>query len=160
MSSANPTPAQETTSRKEVPVVLRLLTLLLRIGLGLLFAMAGIFKLLDVPLFFASLMSFEIVDANTAWQLAWALPILEVALGLWLLSGFAVSAAAGFGFLLTLAFTSILFLAWTRGLEVDCACFGPLQIGSTYTAWFLRNICMGIAFLWIAWRCRAAKQMI
>lgn len=135
-------------------------TFLLRISLGLLFCLAGFFKLADQPAFFAALMKFELFDANTTYLLTWVLGGLELGLGLWIVSGFLPFPAAIAGFLMVLGFTAILFLSWARGLEVDCACFGPLQFGTGYGAWFFRNTFLGLVFLWLAWRCRPNQKVV
>lgn len=127
---------------------------ILRFALGLLFLYAALLKLLAPNLFFAAIQSYELVDANTAFFLSRTLPAVEAAFGLWLLSGWKPFAAACTGVLLLLGFSTLLLSAWLRGLEVTCACFGPLDVGQTPLAGLFRNALLILAFAWLAWRSR------
>jgi len=134
-------------------------TFFLRVILGLLFLGAGLVKLADQPVFFAGLMRYELADANTNWLLSWIIPGVEVLLGIWLILGKATFFASLAGLALMMVFLLVLASAWARGLEVDCACFGPLQLGAGYPAWMTRNLVLCAIFGWLAWRNRAPNTL-
>lgn len=127
---------------------------LLRLVLGGLIFFAGLAKLFDLQGFFIGLLELEFFDANVAWFISMIVPAVELVVGLWLLIGWRADLAAVAGFVMLVGFTAVLFSAWWRGLEIDCACFGPLSLGSTYFSWFLRNALFLLAFLWLFWRVR------
>jgi uncharacterized membrane protein YphA (DoxX/SURF4 family) len=132
---------------------------LLRLVLGGLIGFAGAVKLLDTQTFFVGLLQLELLDANLAWLVSRVVPVVELVLGVWLLTGWRADWAAVAGFLLLAVFTVVLFSAWWRGLEIDCACFGPMSFGNSYAAWFLRNFLFLLAFLWLFWRVRHARDL-
>lgn len=135
-------------------------TRLLRWVLGGLFLLAGYGKIAEPNAFFASLMNFGYFEANFAFAISRSLPWMEVAAGLWLISGWRPLLAAAVGGGLTLVFTAVLFLAWWQGLEVDCSCFGPLSLGNTPGAGVLRNLLLLTAFAWLGWRCYRQSQKV
>lgn len=122
--------------------------------LGGLIFFAGLAKLFDLQGFFIGLLELDLFDANVAWVISLVTPFLELLVGFWLLIGWRADWASVAGFVMLVGFTSVLFSAWWRGLEIDCACFGPLSFGSTYFSWFLRNALFLLAFLWLFWRVR------
>jgi len=127
---------------------------LLRLVLGGLIFFAGMAKVLDLQGFFIGLLELDFLDANVAWGVSMLVPVVELGVGLWLIVGWRADWAAAAGFGMLFVFTVVLFSAWWRGLEIDCACFGPLSFGSTYFSWFLRNALFLLAFLWLFWRVR------
>lgn len=153
MPAATPPNARETAA--SAPPWRRHSSVILRVALGMLFLYAAVLKFLDPNLFFAAIQSYELVDSNTAFFLSRALPVAEGLFGLWLLSGWKPFAAAVTGLVLLLGFSALLFSAWLRGLDVACACFGPLDLGATPAAGLFRNFLLLLAFAWLAWRCRA-----
>lgn len=157
MSGANPeeNPRQPLAKSRGAAVAA-----LLRILLGILFSLAGLFKLLDQPLFFAGLMQFSFLSANFLYVLSWFIGPLELLLGLWLLTGKAARGAGLFGAALLVVFSVVLAIAWAQDLEVSCPCFGPLQIGNSYAAWLTRNVLLILAFFWIARRCPPRRRMV
>ena len=63
---------------------------------------------------------------------AYALPFVELALGLYLAFGFLVRPAAALATVLMAVFIAAEAQAWARGLTLDCGCFGTLakqQVG-------------------------------
>lgn len=120
-----------------IPRWLALSALLLRMGMGAFFLASGILKALDPGAFVLDVRSFQMVDDPWPALIALVLPWLEVLCGLALIIGRGVPGA-----LLLLAgamavFITALGVAWSRGLDVTCGCFGrsenkthyPLQIG-------------------------------
>jgi putative oxidoreductase len=111
-----------------------------RLGLGLLFVVAGWNKLLDPAGLAQEIANYQLFPA-TAPYLAIALPTSEMVAGLALLLGpppWRAAGASAIGLLL-LVFTGAVVSALLRGLDIDCACFGT---GSGSVTWltFVRNL--------------------
>ncbi len=122
----------------------RLLDLLLRVGLGALFILAGTLKLRDPTTFATEVSNYHFLPSLAPW-LAVTLPMIEVVVGagLIVLPGAwrrgAALAVAG----LSVVFTVAVAQALARGINVDCGCFGG---GSgPVTIWVvLRDVALAI----------------
>lgn len=130
-------------------------TLLLRVGLTVVFLWAGLAKLRGPNLFAADIMAFRLLPAGAtglALGVAYYLPWLEVlcAAGLWTRRW--RGAALGVGAALLTGFTLGLASAWARGIHLDCGCFGAGNGGGTNLPLAVaRNLlllggCAGLAF--------------
>lgn len=94
------------------------------VGFGGVFVYSGFLKVLDPGRFLVSVRSFQMLpDPFAAW-LALGLPWLEIIAGLAVMTGglrrggLLVLNVALVGFALALG------VAWSRGLDVECGCFG------------------------------------
>ena len=98
---------------------------MLRLSAAGLFAYAGYAKVLDPTTFAAELDNYRLLPAGWSGPLSLYLPWLEltcatalfvpaVRRGAWLLL-----AILGFGFV------GFVVIAWIRGLDITCGCFGP-----------------------------------
>ncbi len=91
----------------------------------LLLLAAALGKLLNMQGFFTVVAAYRVVPDATIPVLAWVLALSELALGLCLLAGWRLPAAALAVVLLHLAYLGWLSLALARGLELaNCGCFG------------------------------------
>lgn len=104
----------------------RRLCLLLRIGLGLLILASGVGKALDIDGFAAVLATYELgLSTQALLPLASVVCVVELGLGIWLLGGVAVRAAAIAAAMLNFAYFVLLGTALLRGLDLpNCGCFG------------------------------------
>lgn len=102
----------------------RLTLMLLSIGIGLIFIWAGWTKIRDPISFADSIHSFQILPEKIIIIFALGLPVLEILLGILLISGFLRRPSALGLLLLTLIFLVALGVAKARGLSVNCGCFG------------------------------------
>jgi putative oxidoreductase len=103
----------------------RVLLLLARLALGLVFVVAGALKLRDPAAFAQDIANYQLVP-SLAPVLAVVLPALEVVVGLALLalsSSWRRAAALVAGGLM-IVFTVSASTALARGLDVSCGCFG------------------------------------
>ena len=116
--------ASRTTNREVMSKYLITCVFIVRIILGLLFLVAGTLKLFAPENFFHAIQSYAIVFDSTAELIARSLPVLEILLGIGLLSGVFIGACALGTATLTLIFTILSFQGWYRGLDLDCGCFG------------------------------------
>jgi putative oxidoreductase len=158
----------------QVPVVRdrlsksKLVECLLAFGLGGFFIWAGVVKLMDLSGFTQDVSNYELrweielaqksinlFDAPTDAYLAYSLPWLEVFAGLAVVLGVWRSGGAMVILSLLCAFNIALASAWSRGLNINCGCFGqssepvnyPLKIGSNVAL-----IIISLTILFIRWR--------
>jgi uncharacterized membrane protein YphA (DoxX/SURF4 family) len=74
--------------------------------------------------------SYQMLPAFVVAPFAHWLPPVELALGLWLLSGIGLRLSSILSTLAIIAFIAAMFSAYRRGLTISCGCFGPgEQIG-------------------------------
>ena len=112
----------------------RLLLIILRIGLGLVFIYASIDKVIHTDRFAEIMQDYEIipdmvVNLASLW-LAW----LEVVLGVCLIAGVWVRAAALLVTGLMVIFIGGLSIAFTRGVGLHCGCFST-DAGEAARTW-------------------------
>jgi uncharacterized membrane protein YphA (DoxX/SURF4 family) len=117
------TGTRRTPSRSIARVTLREL---LQVALGLLMLATGAGKALDLAGFVAVLRTYEFALASDLlWPLAVAITVTELALGLWLLDGRALRAAALATAAVNAGYAIVLSDALLRGLQLaNCGCFG------------------------------------
>jgi len=103
-------------------------TLVSRLALGFIFALAGLTKLGVPATFTASIQSYEMPLPDFLVQaMAYALPALELGLGIWLLIGLFTRFSAAVSGGLLIIFLVALIQATLRGLSPDCGCFVGAQ---------------------------------
>lgn len=110
-------------NRPNWSVILPWLRTIVRVGLGVVWIVAGVLKIGDPAQAVAAVRAYELLPDALAQLLGWALPYLEILLGLVLISGLFTKWAALLSGLLQLAFIIGLLQAWARGLSIDCGCF-------------------------------------
>lgn len=71
--------------------------------------------------------SYQLLPSWAVLAVAYALPWVELALGLWLLSGWAAAWAAGLTTLLLAVFFGVVLRTYLKGLAINCGCFGPSE---------------------------------
>ncbi|HEY9292607.1 MAG TPA: MauE/DoxX family redox-associated membrane protein [Microlunatus sp.] len=128
-------------------VVLPWARTVVRVGLGVVWVVAGALKIPDPAQSVAAVRAYELLPDGLAQVVGWALPYLEVLLGLVLISGLFTRWAAALSFLLQLAFVIGLIQAWARGLSIDCGCFsagGQVAPGATT---YLMDLIRDLIFL-------------
>ena len=122
----------------------------LRLIVGGIFAYAGYLKLKDPwALFAMGIDSYHILPYSLVVLAAKTLPAVEVALGLWLMSGFWPRIPATIISLLLVVFFGAMVHAKIAGQQIDCGCFGP---GDPISKWtFLRDGALLTASLFVTW---------
>jgi uncharacterized membrane protein YphA (DoxX/SURF4 family) len=103
-----------------------------RIALGAIFTYAAFLKVsMSWLTFAASIDAYQLLPDWAVTPLAQLLPWFELALGLLLVSGFAVRWTGTAVTLLLAGFFTAMVHAHMKGLDIDCGCFGPGEkIGS------------------------------
>lgn len=117
MSAPAPVAAPSTLFVKSLALPARLL-------LGGILLYAGFTKLNDGWRFAEAIANYRILPAQANQFLALTLPWLEVVLGLLLVLGLWLRAAAGLASLLFLGFSVAVIAALVRQLDISCGCFG------------------------------------
>jgi uncharacterized membrane protein YphA (DoxX/SURF4 family) len=101
-----------------------MLITLLRVALGGLLFFAGFLKLGHGSEFSETIANYMLLPAVPNQLLAVTLPWIEVSAGVLLVFGVWTRAAAMLSLLLFGAFSVAVISALTRGLDIDCGCFG------------------------------------
>lgn len=125
---------------------------------GGVFIYAGVMKLRDPGLFLIDIRSFDLLhDPYAAW-LALLLPWLEVFAGLAVVTGIGRKGAVLLLNLALVAFFIAIGIAKSRGLSIQCGCFGGKDTASSYAGLFLRDGVLLLIGLILQWQSRATKQ--
>lgn len=129
--------------------------------LGAVILIAGALKLPNLGESVLAVRGYDILPYEMTVMVGYVLPILEVLLGLLLVSGLLTRISAIAGTLLMLAFTIAIAQAWARGISIDCGCFG----GGGEIAWeeakakypweIARDIGLAMLGGWLIWRPRS-----
>lgn len=101
-----------------------LVGLLVRLVLGIVLVMAGALKVGHPETSARSVRAYQLLPFDVAGYVGYALPILEIAVGVLLVLGLFTRASAVIGGVLISAFALGIASAWARGLSIDCGCFG------------------------------------
>jgi uncharacterized membrane protein YphA (DoxX/SURF4 family) len=105
--------------------VRRWLVLILRVALGAVFVYAAYTKLRQPWLLFAmSIDAYGLLPQWAVLALARSLPWCELAIGALLLGGLWLRQAALAASSLLVVFLGIMLRSFSKGLEIDCGCFG------------------------------------
>jgi uncharacterized membrane protein YphA (DoxX/SURF4 family) len=104
-------------------IALRILHWLCGLFLAGIFLYSGYVKW-QAPLQFAvAIEGYKLAPQALVWPLANYLPWFEIALGIWLLSGWKIKYSAMVTAALLLFFIVILTITYARGIEANCGCF-------------------------------------
>ncbi|HET9423451.1 MAG TPA: MauE/DoxX family redox-associated membrane protein [Nocardioides sp.] len=95
-----------------------------RLVVGGVWIYAGAIKLPDPDQSVAAVRAYELLPGETAVTVGHLLPVLEVVVGAMLVLGVLVRGAAVVSALLFVVFIIGIASVWSRGIEIDCGCFG------------------------------------
>ena len=127
-----------------------------RAVVGGVFVVAGALKIPDPAAAVRAVRAYQLLPESLVAPVAFGLPVLEIAVGLALLLGVFVRAAAIASAVLLIVFLVGVGSAWARGLQIDCGCFGnggQVAAGDTaYRSEVLRDLALLVAALALAWR--------
>ncbi len=126
-------------------------TLIVRVVLSLAFLVAGFLKLRDPSLFAVQVHDFRLTPWWLSAGIAVYVPWLEIfaGLGVWIKR---VAGGAWFLYMAMLTgFIAVLISAISRGLDVDCGCFGGGGDESDLGMGIIRNLLLlaGVAWCWM-----------
>ncbi|GAA4682571.1 hypothetical protein Prum_053980 [Phytohabitans rumicis] len=124
---------------------------LVRLGLAAVWLVAGGAKVGDLAASGRAVNAYDVMPYDLAKVIGAALPLVEIALGVLLLVGLATRLAAGISAALLVVFISGIAQAWSRGLQIDCGCFGSGgQLGAGQSPTYGPEILRDLGFLALA----------
>jgi Methylamine utilisation protein MauE. len=136
---------------------------LARLILGVVLIWAGAAKVTSPALSARAVRAYQILPYDLAGYVGYALPVVEVLVGLLLVIGLFTRASAVVGGLLMVAFIIGISSAWARGLTIDCGCFGgggTIAASQTqYPLEILRDIGVAACAAWLVVRPRTAYSL-
>jgi len=137
--------------------------LLARLILGGVLLVAGALKVTVPAVSARAVQAFQILPFDFAGYVGYALPVVEIAVGVLLVIGLFTRASALVGGLLMVAFIIGIMSAWMRGLTIDCGCFGGGgTIGAAQTQYLtdiLRDAGLVACAAWLVARPRTAFSL-
>jgi uncharacterized membrane protein YphA (DoxX/SURF4 family) len=98
--------------------------LLARLILGVVLVWAGTSKVTSPAVSARAVRAYQILPYDFAGYVGYAMPVVEILVGLLLVVGLFTPASAAVGGLLMLAFIFGISWAWAHGYSLDCGCFG------------------------------------
>jgi len=140
-----------------------LIGLLARLILGVVLVVAGGLKVTSPLVSARAVRAFQILPYDLAGYVGYALPVVEILVGLLLVVGLFTRLSAVVGGLLMLAFIIGISSAWIRGLSIDCGCFGGGGVVAApqtkYLADLLRDAGLVACAVWLVARPRTAYSL-
>ncbi|MCM0679031.1 DoxX family membrane protein [Micromonospora phytophila] len=122
-----------------------------RLGLAAVWLLAGGSKVGDLAASGRAVNAYQVMPYDAATVIGAALPFVELALGALLLLGLATRLAAGVSAALLVVFIAGIASAWSRGLSIDCGCFGSGgQLAEGQAPSYLPEILRDLGFLALA----------
>ncbi|MFV0429119.1 MAG: MauE/DoxX family redox-associated membrane protein [Arachnia sp.] len=95
-----------------------------RLTFGIVLIVAAVPKLANIPWFIRSIYAYQLLPVEVANVMGYALPVVELVVGILLVLGLLTRPAAAVGFVLMGMFMVGIIWAWSQGLSIDCGCFG------------------------------------
>ncbi|MEM7672879.1 MAG: MauE/DoxX family redox-associated membrane protein [Verrucomicrobiota bacterium] len=117
--------------------------------LALVFIYAAIVKIWRPDQFLQDILSYQLLDYQMAWFVAYGLPPLELLAGVSIFFEAWRRVAGGLIFLMMVAFTLALISAWMRGLDISCGCFGKSDAAADYPILLIRDISLACLALYL-----------
>lgn len=114
-----------------------------RIFVGFILVITGVAKVLDLPGFADVVASYQLISGVPAVVIAYALPFLEIGLGIWLFSKISLLVAAWLAVGMHVFYFSLAGVTLWRGIDIpNCGCFGvffarPLGINTLFEDAFM-----------------------
>ncbi|QBJ95229.1 DoxX family membrane protein [Rhodococcus sp. ABRD24] len=131
-------------------MLIRIMSLLARFGLAAVWLISGWIKFIDPTQTIVAVRAYQLLPEDLVRPVAYAMPMLEIALGLFLILGLAVRLTAAVSAAALLVLISVIISVWARGLSIDCGCFGGGGVADV-DAWdYAREIARDIGFLALA----------
>lgn len=97
---------------------------LARLGLASVWLISGSIKITDPGQTLLAVRAYDVLPDGMVHPVAFALPLLELALGVFLLAGLGTRIAAAVSATVLLLLIAAIAQSWARGLTIDCGCFG------------------------------------
>lgn len=136
------------------------LGLLARLAVGGVLLWAGGVKLPAIQESVTAVRAYQLLDPDLAAIVGYALPIVEVVVGLLLVVGLFTRWSAVVSGLLMVVFIAGIASVWSRGIAIDCGCFGdggqiPWEEARAAYPWEIaRDVALLAASALLVWRPR------
>jgi uncharacterized membrane protein YphA (DoxX/SURF4 family) len=104
--------------------VIRWFGLLARLLVGGVLLWAGLLKIGDPAASVSAVRAYQLLPYDLAETVGHVLPMLEVVLGAALVLGLVTRISGGVSALLQIAFVVGIASVWSRGIKINCGCFG------------------------------------
>ncbi len=127
------------------------LGLVIRLCAAAIWIVAGVAKAVDLVHFHDQVDQYKLLPHTLEAPFAYTLPFVEIFVGVYLAIGLLTRAAAIAGCALMVLFLIAQTQAWTRGLSLDCGCFGSLTHEHVGAVSILRDVLLGIPSAIMAW---------
>lgn len=142
---------------------LDLVGLLARLTLGITLLVAGGLKLGNPRGAARAVQGYEVLPFEMAAYVGYALPWIEVIVGVLLVLGLFTRVNALLGTLLMVAFVAGIAQAWARGLTIDCGCFGGGgEVAANQTKYgreIARDLLFAVCGAWLVARPRTTYSL-
>lgn len=142
---------------------LDLVGLLARLTLGITLLVAGGLKLGNPRGAARAVQGYEVLPFEMAAYVGYALPWIEVIVGVLLVLGLFTRVNALLGTLLMVAFVAGIAQAWVRGLTIDCGCFGGGgEVAANQTKYgreIARDLLFAVCGAWLVARPRTTYSL-
>jgi uncharacterized membrane protein YphA (DoxX/SURF4 family) len=142
-----PVPAE----RRAWPTLQPWITTVARLGLAAVLAYAGWAKATEPPaLQKLAVSAYQILPDSLVAPVGYGLPIVELVLAALLVAGFGTRFSGAFAGLLMIVFIGGIISVWSRGLSIDCGCFGNGGAVAKGQTRYLQEILRDTGFLALA----------
>ncbi|MEV4898089.1 MauE/DoxX family redox-associated membrane protein [Nonomuraea sp. NPDC050547] len=143
------------SSSRNVRSAIPWVTTVARLVLGVVLIVAGGLKIGNPSDSVVAVKAYQLLPESLATIVGYALPIVEIIIGILLVIGLMTRVVAVVGALLMLAFVFGIAWAWAKGYKIDCGCFGgggELKKGQepTYLIDILRDFGLVVLGVWAA----------
>ncbi|MEA1980563.1 MAG: MauE/DoxX family redox-associated membrane protein [candidate division Zixibacteria bacterium] len=125
-----------------------ILTLLIRLIVGIIFIYASYYKIIDPQSFAKSIWFYHLVPGKLINIIAIILPWIELTAGIGLILGVYYKGSVALVNILTLFFIIALSMAIIRGISIDCGCF-KAAAATSESAWETLKFDFGLVILTI-----------
>ncbi|MEO7069669.1 MAG: DoxX family protein [Nostocoides sp.] len=137
--------------------------LLARLMLGGVLIVAGALKMGNPAGAARAVQAYRVMPYDLATYVGYALPYVEIIVGILLVIGLFTRIAAVIGGILMVAFIIGISQAWARGFTIDCGCFGGGgQVAADQTHYLpeiLRDIGLALCGGWLVRRPRSLASL-
>jgi uncharacterized membrane protein YphA (DoxX/SURF4 family) len=118
-----------------------------RVIAGAIWLVAGFAKASDFTSFENQVRGYDMLPSALVPWVAHGLPLLEIALGAYLVAGLLVRPAAWLSIGLLGILIAAQTQAWARGLTIDCGCFGALDRQQVGFGTIVRDLLLAVPTL-------------
>ena len=134
--------------------------LVARLVLGVVLLVAGLLKIGNLGQSVLAVRAYQLLPYEMTSVVGYALPVIEIILGVLLILGLFTRLSGLAGALLMVVFIFGISSAWARGLSLDCGCFGgggevsAQEALAAYPIEIARDAGLALAGLWLTVRPR------